>query len=127
MKLVLATSGSRRDAMRKRQRLQRIGAPTLRTRYPGLESMRLDFAYRDRAESLPSPQVTVLHPPAPAYFGFACPYNDCDGEFDLANPVDLAAKSGEANSRGQLRCVGTRHQSVACTLCLDYSISPHWR
>ena len=127
MKLTSATSGSRREAMRKQQRLKRISAPTLRTRYPGLDSMQLDFRYSDGAVTQPSPQVTVLHPPAPAYFGFACPYNDCDGEFDLASQVDTAATSGDAHTRGQLRCVGTRHQSVPCTLCLEYSISPHWR
>jgi hypothetical protein len=127
VKFTVATSGSRRDAMRKRQRLLRIGAPTLRTRYPDLDSMQLDFDYRDGADFLPSPQVTVLHPPAPAYFCFACPYNDCDGEFNLTSQVDVAAKSDEPRSRGQVRCAGTRHHGVACTLCLEFSISPNWR
>jgi hypothetical protein len=127
MKFTVATSGSRREAMRKRQRMNRIGAPPLRLRYPGLDSMQLDFGYSDQTDFLPSPQVTVLHPPAPAYFCFACPYNDCDGEFNLTSQVDLATSSRAPHSRGQVRCAGTRHHGVACTLCLEFSISPNWR
>lgn len=126
MKFSAATSGNRREAMRKRQRLHRIGAPTMRARFPGLDSLQLDFAFSDRVEFLPSPQVTVFHPPAPAYFRFACPYNDCDGEFDLTSPVDLAVSSRERQSRGQSRCGGARHGGTTCELCLDYSISPRW-
>lgn len=126
MKFSVASSGNRREAMRKRQRLHRIGAPTLRTRFPGLDSMQLDFGYSDRVDFLPAPQVTVLHPPAPAYFCFACPYNDCDGEFNLTKQVDLAASSRDGHARGQVKCAGSRHSGTPCTLCLDYSISPRW-
>ncbi len=112
--------------MRERQRRGRIAMPAMRARYPGLTSLQVDFDFSDHGEFLPSPQVTVLHPPAPAYFCFACPYSDCDGEFDLTKPVDLAVSSGEMKSSGQARCVGTRHRGAACTLCLEYSIAPHW-
>jgi len=120
------TPAAGRDAMRERQRRGRIAAPALRTRYPGLSSLQLEFDFSDRSDFLPSPQVTVFHPPAPAFFSFACPYSDCDGEFNLAKPVDLAVSSREPHSRGQLRCAGTRHRGAACTLCLEYSISPLW-
>jgi len=126
MKIAAVSSGSRRDAMRKRQQSRRIGAPALRTRYPDLDSMQLEFEFSDRAGFLPSPQVMVLHPPAPAYFCFACPYSDCDGEFDLTAQIDIAVSSGEAQTSGQARCTGTRHGG-ACTLCLDFSIAPHHR
>jgi hypothetical protein len=127
VKFQSASAASRRDTMRNRQRLKRIGAPTLRTRYPGLDSMQLDFGFSDASEFVPSPQVTVYHPPAPAYFSFACPYSDCDGEFDLASQVESAIGSRDSRSSGTLRCTGTRHRDVACTLCLDYSISPKRR
>lgn len=127
MKFQSASAGSRRDSMRNRQRLKRIGAPTLRTRYPGLDSMQLDFEFSDASDFVPSSQVTVYHPPAPAYFCFACPYSDCDGEFDLGSQVDLAITSNQSASSGQIRCTGKRHRDVACTLCLDYSISPKQR
>jgi len=114
-----------RNATRDRQRIGRTGAQSLRQRYPALSSLQLDFDFSDANEFIPSPQVTVFHPPAPAYFCFACPYSDCDGEFDLTKAVDLAVSSGETQTGGQVRCVGTRHGGVACTLCLEFSISPH--
>ena len=112
--------------MRERHRRGRIAAPTIRTRYPELKSLQLDFDFSDNTGFLPSPQVTVFHPPAPAYFFFACPYSDCSGEFNFTSLVDLAASSRESHSSGQLTCTGTRHRGVACTLNLEYSISPHW-
>jgi hypothetical protein len=123
MKFATVAPGARRAAVRERQRRGRANAPLLRDRYPGLNSLKLDFDFSDNTEFLPSPLVTVFHPPARAYFCFACPYSDCDGEFDLTSPVDLAVASGDPETGGQLRCAGTRHRGVACTLCLDYLIS----
>jgi hypothetical protein len=111
--------------MRERHRRGRISSPTVRTRFPALASLQLEFEFSDNSSFLPSPQVTVFHPPAPAYFCFACPYSDCSGEFELTSLVDLAVSSGDSNTSGQLSCVGIRHRGVACTLRLEYSISPH--
>jgi len=122
-----ATRAAGREAMRERQRLGRMATPALRVRYPGLESLQVRFDFSDRGEFVPSPQLTVFHPPAPAYFCFACPYSDCDGEFDRTDPVKLAVDSGDAQARGELRCVGTRHRVAACTICVEYSISPYRR
>jgi hypothetical protein len=126
MRFAGATKAGGREAMRERQRRGRTATPALRARYPGLNSLQVDFEFSDQGEFLPSPQVTVFHPPAPAYFCFACPYSDCDGEFDLTKAVDLAVSSRDTQARGQVRCAGARHRGVACTLCLEYSISPHW-
>ena len=126
MKLTSATPAAGRDTTRERQRRERVAAPTLRTRYPSLKSLQLDFDFSDSTSFLPSPQVTVFHPPAPAYFCFACPYSDCGGEFNLTGQVDLAVSSRESGASGQLSCVGTRHRGAACTLRLEYSITPHW-
>jgi hypothetical protein len=125
MKFAAVTPAAGREAMRERHRRGRVAAPTIRTRYPQLKSLQLDFEFSDNTEFLPSPQVTVFHPPAPAYFCFACPYSDCSGEFDLTGLVDLAVSSRDSNSDGQMSCAGMRHRGVACTLCLEYSISPH--
>jgi hypothetical protein len=125
MKFTVPGTGSRRDAMRKRHRLHRIGAPMMRTRFPGVDSLQLDFTFSDRADFLPSPQVAVFHPPAPAYFHFICPYSDCDGEFNLSTQVDSALSSRAPQSSGQVRCTGARH-GTDCTLSLEFSISPHW-
>ena len=126
MKFTSGSAASRRDAMRQRQRLHRISAPMLRSRYPGLASLHLDFDFSDGSAQVPSPQTTVMHPPAPAYFCFACPYSDCDGEFDITSEVNVVLAAHDAQSSGQIRCTGARHGGVACTLCLEYSIQPRW-
>jgi len=115
-----------REAVREQHRRGRIAAQPMRTRYPDLASLKLDFGFKDRTDFIPSPQVTEFHPPAPAYFCFACPYSDCSGEFNLTSIADLAVSSREPKSSGQLCCTGTRHRGVACTLNLEYSISPQW-
>lgn len=125
MKLASASPAAAREAQRERRRRGRLAAPALRTRYPQLGSLQLDFDFSDRSAFLPSPQVTVFHPPAPAYFCFACPYSDCNGEFDLTQAVDLAVSSAAPQSTGQLRCAGTRHGGTACTLCLEFRVSPN--
>jgi len=126
MKFAGVTAAGARGAMQQRRSRGRFVAPTMRTRYPSLNALRFDFIFSDRTGSLPSPQVTVFHPPAPAYFRFACTYGDCDGEFDLVKSVDVAVSSRDAQIRGQLRCAGTRQRGVACTLCLEFSILPQW-
>lgn len=126
MKFAGVASASGREAMRERQRRGRTGAPAIRARYPKLTALQVEFDFSDQSEFLPSPQVTVFHPPAPAYFCFACPYSDCDGEFNLTEAVDLAVRSRGEPARGQVQCAGTRHRGIACTLCLEYSISPRW-
>ena len=125
MRHAAATPMAGRGAVKERQRRDRAAAPLLRTRYPQLGSVQLDFQFSDRTEFLPSPQVTVFHPPARAYFCFACPYSDCDGEFNLTSAVDLAVSANEASTEGQVRCAGKRNGGAECTLCLEYSISAH--
>src|SRR5690242_5322997 len=110
MRYASATPAAGRDAMRERQRRGRTSAPAIRTRYPKLTALQVEFDFSDRTDYLPSPQVTVFHPPAPAYFCFACPYSDCDGEFDLTKAVDLAVSSRDGEERGQIQCEGTRHR-----------------
>ena len=127
MRLSSTTRAQGREAMRERQRRGRTVTPAMRVHYPGLSSLQIDFDFSDQGDLIPSPQVRVFHPPAQAYFCFACPYSDCDGEFDLTRTVDLAVSSGEPQSSGQVRCVGTRHRGPACTLCLEYSIKPNSR
>jgi hypothetical protein len=115
-----------RAALRDRQNRDRAAAPQLRARYPELGSLQVEFEFSDRTEFLPSPQVTVFHPPARAYFCFACPYSDCDGEFDLTRTVDIMVSAREQQVEGQLICAGTRHGGVRCTLCLEYSLLAQW-
>jgi hypothetical protein len=127
LKIALAAKKSKaRETVRDRQNRDRAAAPQLRASFPKLASLQLDFDFSDRTEFLPSPQVTVFHPPARAYFRFACPYSDCDGEFDLTQPVSLMMSAREPRAEGQLRCVGTRHSGIQCTLCLEFSLTAQW-
>jgi hypothetical protein len=97
----------------------------MRTLYPAVGSLQVEFEFSDRTEFLPSPQVTVFHPPARAYFCFACPYSDCDGEFDLSRAVVMMMNAHEPRAEGQIRCTGTRHGGAACSLCLEFSLTAH--
>lgn len=115
-----------RSALLERQRRDRAGTQPLRARYPQLATLQLEFNFSDRTDFIPSPQVTVFHPPAHAYFCFSCPYSDCDGEFDFTSQVDMMVNARESGAEGQLRCGGTRHGGVQCSLCLEYSVSAHW-
>jgi hypothetical protein len=123
MKLVRIAPASGRRAVRERQARERTAAAPLRTLYPKLISLQVEFEFSDNSEFVPSPQVTVFHPPARAYFSFACPYGDCDGEFDLAQAVTSMMDAREPRTHGRLQCTGMRHGGVQCTLSLDYSLA----
>ena len=125
MKFASAARASGREGLRERHRRERLATPAVRARFPGLDALQLGFDFSDNSDFVPSPQVTVFHPPAPAFFRFTCPYSDCDGEFDLTQPVELAVSSRDIKA-GDIRCGGMRHRGVACTLSLEYSISPQW-
>ena len=126
MKFATAGRATGREAVLERQRRDRGAAPLLRVRFPRLGALKLDFDFSDHTAFLPSPQVTVFHPPARAFFRFACPYSDCDGEFDLTRIVEEVVASREPRSSGQLRCEGKRHRGLECSLCLDYTIEAQW-
>jgi hypothetical protein len=111
--------------MLERHRRDRSAAPVMRARFPQLATLKLDFDFVEPTACLPSPQVTVLHPPARAFFCFTCPHNDCDGEFDLTQPVELAADARSKHADGTIRCTGRRPGGVVCALCLEYSITAH--
>ena len=126
MRFASGSTAVGREAVRERQMRNRAAAPAMRTRYPQLASLQVGFDFSDRTEFLPSPQVTEFHPPARAFFCFACPYSDCDGEFDLAREVAQTIDAHEPRAHGQMKCAGTRRRGVPCTLCLDYSVVAHW-
>ena len=98
----------------------------MRIRYPQFASLRLECDFTDGGVTAPAPHVMVLHPPAPAFFLFPCPFSDCDGEFDLTAPVAELAREGATQREGQLRCAGhravDRSGQVACRLTLDYAL-----
>ena len=126
MKFAGVRVGDARGQMRERQRRDRAATQTMRARYPQFASLRLEFDFSDDGRFTPTPQVTVLHPPATAYFIFPCPYSDCDGEFNLAPVVDGISNKDQARDEGQLRCcgqrTGTSGERAACRLMLEYTV-----
>jgi hypothetical protein len=121
-----ARVGDGRAEMRERQRRDRAATQPLRIRFPQFASVQLDFDFSDDGQFTPAPRVTVLHPPATAYFIFPCPYSDCDGEFNLAPVVDALASGNQTRDEGQLRCSGHRsgpgQKRTPCHLVLEYDV-----
>ena len=126
MRIAIAAAPNGRAAIQERQRRARAVAPPLRVLYPTLATLQLDFDFSGRSAFLPSPQVTVFHPPARAYFCFACPYSDCDGEFDLNDAISQMMDAREACVDGHLDCAGMRLGAHRCTLSVKYSLAARW-
>jgi hypothetical protein len=125
VKLAYSKNASGRKLMRERHRRDRMLAGNLGALYPQVASIRLDFEFKDEGTFVPVPQVTVMHPPASAYFRFPCPYDDCDGDFDLSQPVGSMLEAKKTTAKGKLGCCGSRSGNkgkFACTLSLHYSI-----
>jgi hypothetical protein len=117
------------EQRRNRRQHDRDRAPSLRQLFPQLDLIRLDLAFADATRSAPSPQAHTYHAAARAFFRFACPCYDCDGEFDLsANVRELAAATGPGlrEARGALHCQGLRARDRAsgahCPIELQYGI-----
>lgn len=62
----------------------------------------------------PAMQSHTLHPPAAAFFRFACPGGGCDGEFELAPVVCSAVDAHAQRSTVSLACHGMR-AAESCT------------
>jgi hypothetical protein len=125
VKIAYPKKAGGRGQMRERHRRDRTLAQPLRVKYPQVTSLRLEFKFSDSGPFAPTQQVNVMHPPAQAFFCFPCPYEDCDGEFDLSTAIDGLVKDGDASCNGELGCSGQRSGSkekFGCTLKLSYTI-----
>jgi hypothetical protein len=127
MKLTTVGPEGARNALREKQRRNRMAAKEVRVQYPQIASIRLDFAFSDETTQPPAPQSIVLHPPARAYFVYPCPYASCNGEFDLAANVNDTAQEGRAKTAGHTTCKGERVRGrqgkTPCDLDVKYSIA----
>ena len=114
-----------RNLLREKQRRNRMAAKELRVQFPQFASIRLNFEFSDETSQPPAPQSIVLHPPARAYFVYPCPYASCNGEFDLAAPVEQVAEEGRTAAAGHTRCKGERVRGrqgkTPCDLHIEYS------
>jgi hypothetical protein len=113
----------------RRNQRQYDHAPTLRTTFPQIATLQIELIFSDRTSMAPSSQSHAMFPAARAFFRFACPCFDCDGEFDLsANVTTLAAgtKPASRTSAGQMSCQGMRSRDritgARCPITLDWRI-----
>lgn len=110
-----------------RLRRDRAGALQLRVAYPRVQQLRLQLNFEGAMTNIPSPWSHVLHPPAPAFFEFPCPYADCDGHFDLTNVVNLLIADQLSKTGGMLKCQGQRLNRqttrMPCQLNINYEFT----
>ena len=111
----------------------RAQASTVRESFPEVCLIEIDLNFAETPTPIPSPQRHSLYPPARAFFRFACPCADCDGEFDLGTAVlelvKVASSKNRTSSRSisaQRRCQGTRwrdsNHSEACCVALTFQV-----
>jgi len=131
MKLALLSPVAARQEHRDRLRRDRAAAPALRAAFPDVQQLRLDLKFESRTSSTPAVQSHVLHPPAPAFFVFPCPYADCDGRFDLTPGVNAALTDSAHQAEGTLECSGVRPgdrgSRQPCQLRLTYAVTATYR
>jgi hypothetical protein len=92
-------------------------------------AVRLQFL----ADEAPShaDQSFVLYPGARAYFGFPCPYGDCDGIYDLTQAAESTLQHSAVQATGTLECSGvrSRHRMARqpCGLHVSYTVTAEHR
>jgi hypothetical protein len=124
----------------RRERLMKehVSAAALKERFPGVEQLRIELLFVDpNARSSPSPQMRTLYSSAPAFFRFACPCADCDGDFDLTDAVTTLIANGAGRKRpvsldGHLSCQGVRFRDHAvhqasCQMQVSYQLRTETR
>jgi hypothetical protein len=133
----IAARKSVNGAMARREQLvsERARSATLRILFPEVGQLRLELAFNDpsKGSTQPSPQLHTLYAAAPAFFRFACPCADCDGDFDLTESVNKLIASAPGHRRvaslnGTLSCRGTRFRDHAtletpCPMQLTFRLS----
>jgi hypothetical protein len=132
MKVALRKSSNLPLQRRELMLVQRTRTPALRVVYPDVGHLRIELVFSDPSANTPSPQFHTLFPAAPAFFRFACPCADCDGDFDLTVAVKTALESpnwrkqGAVSTSDVLPCRGTRlHQKSedkSCSMQLRFKL-----
>jgi hypothetical protein len=84
-----------------RERLmnERTRCAPLREVFPNVDQLRIELVFNDASAFIPSPQLHTLYPAASAFFRFACPCADCDGDFDLTGAVASLLESSPGRRR----------------------------
>jgi len=105
MKLQARKTASISELKRNQRQNDRDRAPPMRSAFPQVEQLRIELNFADRTGRAPSPQMHILFPPARAFFRFACPCSECDGEFDLSPVVSALVNEAPSSKRSSNRTV----------------------
>jgi hypothetical protein len=118
-----------------RERLmnERTRSAPLREVFPNVDQLRIELVFNDASAFIPSPQLHTLYPAASAFFRFACPCADCDGDFDLTGAVaslllesSVGRRRIDASSSGRMDCQGVRLRDMAgqkvCPMQLSFRL-----
>jgi hypothetical protein len=128
MKLATGKPVALREGRLDKLRRDRAGSPAMRAAFPAVGQLRIKLQFQDSHPSTPAAQLHELYPPARAFFAYACPYANCDGQFDLSAAVSAAIQGELPVSAGVIECGGSRARDhsyrQACLLQLHYEISP---
>jgi hypothetical protein len=111
--------------------VERAKTSTVRDAFPDIGVIQIHLGFSE-SHPPPSPQTHSLYPAAIAFFRFACPCVDCDGEFDLAAAVAELASAGAPAKRagrsvtGRSHCAGVHwresNHSEPCRIELNYRV-----
>jgi len=107
---------------------QRSQAATMRAVFPQVGQLRIELTFSDSRADAPSPQVHTLYPAARAFFRFACPCSDCEGDFDLTPAVTQLLNGAPARQRALERvmpCEGAHFRGplvAACPMGLKFRL-----
>jgi hypothetical protein len=116
----------RRDR-REKLRRERSASQPLRAAYPQVVQVRVQLLFRDGTPLPPAAQSHILHPPAPAFFRFPCPFSDCDGEFELGQPISQMVTDARRKISRTFECQGVRARhrltGQTCGLHLDVEVA----
>jgi hypothetical protein len=120
------------EQRRVEMRTNRVKASSVRDAFPQVALIRIELDFVGGLNR-PSPQTFLLYPAAHAFFRFACPCADCDGDFNLTSDVtDLmavkpAAKAPGRSSAGKGSCHGMRgrdtEHSQPCGIGVNFKIA----
>lgn len=126
MRLAQRGTGDSRQDRTERLRRDRASASAVRSVFPAVQMFGIELKFEGSANP-PASQSHLLHPPAPAFFKFPCPYADCNGHFDLDSAVRAAVADPAHRVKGMLECTGARSRDHAsrqpCQLHLHYIIT----
>jgi len=134
VKLAARKAVSVSEQRRNNLQFERERSQALRDVYPAVGHVRVALVFDGGTPRTPSPQSHTFFPAARAFFRFACPCAECDGDFDLAGPVsallaDVARlpSAGARQATGRITCNGVRLRDRVgdrpCLMSLEYQLA----